>query len=498
MKKTIICVDDERIILDSLKYQLLKHFGNEVTVELVESGSETLDLLEELEQESCEIPLIISDHLMPGMNGDELLIEVHKRHPQMNKILLTGRTEDKSLFSLINKINLYRYIPKPWEEADLQLTVSEALNAYQRELDLAEKNRQLSMLNVSLEVKVKERTNQLAEKTDQLEHIVNDLKIAQNQLVESEKLASLGQLMAGIAHEINTPLGAINASVGSLKESFWGAFEELSEVLRTFSGPEAELYYNLVHQAVNHKKVLSTREARAKRREIKEILTEWGGIEAQSWADKLVDMNLIEGLEKYRELILHDKNELILSSAFHLTNQTKTANNIETAVKKASKVVHALKSYSRFDQAEAKVEADLRENIETVLILYQNQIKQGVELIKNFNDDKIIIDCYPDELIQVWTNLIHNSIQAMRNDGKLTIDLHKNGKKVMVSISDNGPGIPEAIQPRVFDAFFTTKPTGEGSGLGLDIVRKIIDKHQGTIDFNSCSNGTTFNITLPK
>ena len=108
------------------------------------------------------------------------------------------------------------------------------------------------------------------------------------------------------------------------------------------------------------------------------------------------------------------------------------------------------------------------------------------------------IQCFPDELNQVWTNLIHNSLQAMKNEGTLTIRGEKKGTDLMVSISDTGPGIPEEIQPKIFQPFFTTKPAGEGSGLGLDIIKRIVDKHNGKIAFQTQAGvGTTFSVTLP-
>ena len=491
-------MDDESVILDALKNQLSKHFSKEAIIEMVESGQEALDLIDELVKNGREISLVISDQLMPKMKGDEFLIEAHKRIPKTNKILLTGNADNHGLFSLVNQINLYRYIPKPWEETDLHLTVSEALNAYDRERDLERKNEELYNLNVNLEDKVNERTTQLGKKTDQLQGIVLELNTAQNKLIESEKLASLGQLMAGIAHEINTPLGAINASAGSLLDSFWGCLSSLTKVIKKLSEGQAELFFEMIKQGATSKTVLSTKEARAKRREITLTLAKWDVSDAAQLADKLVDMNILENLAIYRDLICHYDSEVIISSAFHLINQTKTTKNIEIAVKKANKIVYALKSYSRFNQIDEKIEVDLRENIETVLVLYHNQIKQGIDVTKNFDNGSLRVHCFPDELIQVWTNIIHNSIHAMKNNGELTIDLHENGKSVKVSISDNGPGIPEEIQPKIFNAFFTTKPTGEGSGLGLDIAKKIIEKHQGTIDFKSDREGTTFNIILPK
>jgi signal transduction histidine kinase len=140
---------------------------------------------------------------------------------------------------------------------------------------------------------------------------------------------------------------------------------------------------------------------------------------------------------------------------------------------------------------------DLREGLETVLTLYHSQIKQGTELVREFAAIGKVL-CRPDELAQVWTNLIHNALHAMNHGGTLTLRLARIGNEARVTVGDTGCGIDEAIRSRIFDAFFTTWPIGEGSGLGLDIVRKIIAKHHGRIEVQSeVGVGTAFSVFLP-
>jgi signal transduction histidine kinase len=171
--------------------------------------------------------------------------------------------------------------------------------------------------------------------------------------------------------------------------------------------------------------------------------------------------------------------------------------NIQVATERASKIIFALKNFSRQDNTDKKEHANINESLETVLTLYHNQIKQGVEVVKNLADLPAVL-CYPDELVQVWTNLIHNAVQAMEGKGTLTIETKLIEEKLQVSITDTGAGIPTDIQDKIFNAFFTTKKIGEGSGLGLDIVKKIIDKHAGKIWFETeVGKGTTFLVQLP-
>jgi two-component system NtrC family sensor kinase len=123
-------------------------------------------------------------------------------------------------------------------------------------------------------------------------------------------------------------------------------------------------------------------------------------------------------------------------------------------------------------------------------------LKKGIEVNRNYEEIPKV-NCYPDELNQVWTNLIHNSIQAMGNEGTLDVSIKSQKETVQIIITDSGSGIPEEIVGNIFDPFFTTKPAGEGSGLGLDIVKKIVDKHDGEIFVKSRTGKTSFTVTLP-
>ena len=170
-KPAIICVDDERVVLISLRDQLLPYLGEKYNIELAESGEEALEILEELQSEQMEIPLIISDLIMPKMTGDELLKQVHERSSKTLKILLTGQASAVAIGNAVNSASLYRYIAKPWNETDLCLTVTGALRSYQRDKQLSAQNtalhkinQELEQLNACLEQKVAERTWELEEK----------------------------------------------------------------------------------------------------------------------------------------------------------------------------------------------------------------------------------------------------------------------------------------------------------------------------------------------
>jgi two-component system, sensor histidine kinase and response regulator len=163
MKQAIICVDDEDIILEALKDQLGSFFDHQYLIETSTTAEEALEIYDELKESGYDVPVVISDYLMPAMRGDELLIKVHEKNPKTLKILLTGHANIEGITNAINKANLYRYIPKPWDKDDLILTVREAVRSFLQEEEIKEKNAELQAINENLEKLVDERTAALEE-----------------------------------------------------------------------------------------------------------------------------------------------------------------------------------------------------------------------------------------------------------------------------------------------------------------------------------------------
>ena len=207
-------------------------------------------------------------------------------------------------------------------------------------------------------------------------------------------------------------------------------------------------------------------------------------------------MGIYEEVYPFIPLLQNPHASLILQTAYNLSAQQYNSDNILTAVERAAKIVFALKSYAHYDYSGEMTNANVTEGIDVVLTLYHNQLKHGIEVSKHYQEVPAIY-CYPDELNQVWTNLIHNAVQAMQGQGTLDITVSHQEQYVVVAVTDSGSGIPDNIKERIFEPFFTTRPSGEGSGLGLDIVRKIIDKHQGKITVDSQPGNTTFRVFLP-
>jgi two-component system NtrC family sensor kinase len=179
-----------------------------------------------------------------------------------------------------------------------------------------------------------------------------------------------------------------------------------------------------------------------------------------------------------------------------LVLQQQSVQSIQQEVDRAAKIVFALKTYSYQNSAGEKSVVNVTDSLEVALTLYQNRLSQGIEVIRHYDAVPTIL-CNPDELTQVWVNLIDNAIYAMGPQGVLEIGVRPQGDRLIVTITDSGSGIPTEAQPKVFQPFHTTKPRGEGSGLGLDIVRQIIEHHNGDVQVQSRPGCTTFSVTLP-
>jgi signal transduction histidine kinase len=281
-----------------------------------------------------------------------------------------------------------------------------------------------------------ENINQKMKKVNQnLYGIIAQLKETQSQLVTSEKMASLGVLTAGLAHEINNPVNFIYTGINSLSKDYNDLIDGVNQILQLTSyNEELNKQVQAIKQSVDFDEIL-------------EIIPQ-------------------------------------------------TINDIRVGAERTADIVKGLRNFSRIDK-DAKQLANVHEGIDAALLLLRNKFKNKITVVKDFSKIPPIL-CYPGKLNQAFLNVISNAIDAIENEGTITIRTFTDKAKLIISIHDNGKGIPVDIQQRIFDPFFTTKTIGQGVGLGLSITYSIIQEHGGTIAVKSDKNyGAEFTISLP-
>ena len=340
----------------------------------------------------------------------------------------------------------------------LSLALADRINQFKRQsakareeqLRVSQLNEQITReQNEVLERNVRERTEELEERNDRLRAALEELKLAQDQLVQSEKLASIGQLTAGIAHELNNPINFVSSSAQSLRRDF----DDITEILR--------------------------------------MLTEMG-------AD---DEALQEKVQALQDRMIQ------LDMAFTMNEIDELLTGIDDGTTRTSEIVKGLRIFSRMDGDEA-TEANLNDLLESTLVILRSSLQDDVALTVDLAPNVPTVPCQPGKLNQVFMNLITNAAQATSKTDLAPADryvrirtrvLQQEGDDaVQVSIEDNGIGMSDAVQSQIFDPFFTTKDVGEGTGLGLSIVKGILDDHHATLDIQSApGEGSTFLITFP-
>ncbi|MEM0938866.1 MAG: ATP-binding protein [Bacteroidota bacterium] len=396
------------------------------------------------------------------LSANKAFVKVKKSEKQLRLNVQKQKLINKKLYysrkelELKNK-KLRESEAKLLKSSEEQIKINERLIGAQDELGMAYKKLQESEIEIReladkqlqdneklflAEKKLQIILNEEKKSKEELANALESLKGAQSQLVHSEKMASLGQLTAGIAHEINNPINFISSGMVSLKMSIESMREIAEEYARIDDGEDPE-------------EVLES---------VKELKDE----------------------HEYDEII-DELDDLI--------------NDINYGVQRTIEIVKGLRVFSRLDEEEAKY-ANINENIDATLTLLRNKTKGKIEIVKHYDDSMKEIECYPGQLNQVFMNILNNAVQAMpedRKDAEIKIYTEETDNEISVRIKDNGVGIPDEIKGRIWEPFFTTKEVGVGTGLGMSITYGIIEKHGGKIDLSSeVGKGTEFVITLPK
>jgi signal transduction histidine kinase len=405
--RRILIVDDEATIRDLFVACLSERY-------LCATATNAEAALAKLADETYA--LVLTDMNMPGLSGVELLRQIVVRYPDTAVIMISGVDRTQRVLDAV-RIGAFDYLIKPCELGVLELSVERALERRALLRDARRYKQDLERRNL-----------ELARRKTELERL-------QAQLVHSEKMASLGQLAAGIAHELNNPAGFIYGNMEILAECEAGLARLLAYCTSAPLPADVAAEIERIKTEIDYDNTLA---------DLREIIADCR-----------------EGAVRIRDVVLN------------------------------------LRTFSRLDEADFK-KVDLHEGIDSTVRLLSRYYTSGQVTLRRAYGALPLVDCYAGQLNQVWMNLLVNAAQSVAGTGEVSITTQLNGETVVIEIGDTGCGIAPERLKRIFDPFFTTKPVGEGTGLGLSITYGIIERHGGTISVQSKQGqGTTFTITLP-
>ena len=316
---------------------------------------------------------------------------------------------------------------------------------------------------------------------------------------QRDRLASLGKLSAGLAHELNNPASAAKRAAGQLREMLTRIKDASHELGRhdLTSAQKAEiekLEASFIQQNEHPPDALTTSDLEE---QIDSLLRSHGQNDlwqlAADLARKCVQPAELESLFAALEPDTARAALVRIAASVEVAN---LLNEIESSTSRISDLVLAIKEYTYMDQAPVQ-NVDIVKSLETTLTILNYKLKRGVVVQREYQKIPFLVNSFGSELNQVWTNIIDNAIDAMSGKGELRVRTYRDDGCVVVEIGDNGPGISPQVQPHIFEPFFTTKAVGEGTGLGLDTVQRIVKKHRGNIQVDSRPGNTRFQVFLP-
>jgi signal transduction histidine kinase len=319
---------------------------------------------------------------------------------------------------------------------------------------------------------------------------------------QQEKMMSLGKLSAGLAHELNNPASAMARSAKELKKHLAAVPEKFKSVISIkMSGEQVDAVNDILFSKFN-----ATEEAKpslSERTEIEDEMAEWledlGIDDGYEFAYTFVEYGLsTDDLDKISGHVEKTDIPPVIDWMQNVLITEGLVNDIDASATRISDLISSIKSYTHMDRGTDMEPINVNEGIESTLKMLHHKSKQKqINIVRNIPESVPKIRGRVGSLNQVWTNIIDNAIDAMDQGGELVITIDKDGDRLMTCMQDNGPGIPEEIQSRIFDPFFTTKKIGEGTGMGLDIVSRIIRNHRGEIKLESVPGQTKFIFYFP-
>lgn len=398
-------------------------------------GQEGLGKLIQALQENRPYALAFVDMRMPeGWDGAQTIEHLWQKDPLLQVVVCTAYS-DYSWDELLERLHAHDrllILKKPFDNIEVQQMANTLLTKW-------EMTERASIQMSHLEHLVDQRTAQFKQASEALQREIDERKQLESQLVQSEKLASLGQLAAGVAHEINNPIGFISSNLGALD----GYFKQLQDMLDAYREAETAI----------------------------------GSSEVIEQLGKLRERVELDFLREDIPLLIKESKE---------------------GIGRVGQIVKDLKDFSRVDSNQEWQWTNLQQGIESTLNIVANELKYKADVVKEFQQLPDI-ECLPSQINQVIMNLIVNASQAMGPErGTITLRTGVEGETVSIEIADTGIGIePDNLQ-KIFDPFYTTKPVGQGTGLGLSLSYGIVKKHRGDISVRSeVGVGSTFRVELP-
>ena len=367
--------------------------------------------------------------------------------------------------------------------------------------DIGERKRAEQDL-IDSEKALREKTKEMKKKNRELEETLDKLHETQSQLVLQEKMASLGKLSAGMAHELNNPAAAAQRGAAQLEMAFakWPDIQQRMDELG-LEGTQARILTDLDRTAKEHARHAAELDALARSDQeagVEAWLRQQRINTAGELVPSLISMDLrIADLEVLAADLSTAQFQVVLDWLSFKFSIYSLVAEIGLGTGRIVEIVKALKTYTYVDQAPVQ-SVDVRQGLDNTLIILHSKLKKGVTVLREYAEDLPLIQAYASELNQVWTNLIDNAIDAMDGKGTLTIRARREENWVQVDIEDDGAGVPEEIHAKIFDPFFTTKAPGQGTGLGLSISHSlVVQRHQGHLSLDSRPGNTRVTVCLP-
>jgi PAS domain S-box-containing protein len=331
---------------------------------------------------------------------------------------------------------------------------------------------------------------------------ITERRRVEEELRQTEKMAALGKLSAGLAHELNNPAAAAGRAAGQIREGIDELQSATIELAQ--SGIDDETWSLLttclddIRGRASRAADLSPLETSDREEEILQWLEQHGidngWMIAPVFVSVGIDIDELDDLEKKLEAAPLSLTLIWICRAITAVDLSSV---VERSSQSISELVNTVKSYSHMDRAPT-LRVDIHEGLDDTIAIMHHKLKRGVEVVRDYDRSLPQVMAQGSELNQVWTNLLDNAVSAMDGKGTITINTVLDGNFLAVRITDDGPGIPKEIQSRIFEPFFTTKDVGEGTGLGLDVVNRIVtNRIGGRIDLVSVPGNTTFSVRIP-